>query len=155
MAGREPRLAPFARANQGIWQPPDGPIETSVRSSPAFAGITVDRLAEVLAQEQEEAASKEQVLKALDSGSVRMRGKLGESLSSVQKYATPVEATIDGKPRMWLAKNVGQICLGKGPFGSHLESFFPPGRSRSFSARKDSSYYAAGMAMVQSLYCKV
>ncbi len=48
---------------------------------------------EVLAQEQEEAASKEQVLKALDSGAVRMRGRLGESLSSVQKYATPVEAT--------------------------------------------------------------
>lgn len=48
---------------------------------------------EVLAQEQQEAANKEQVLKALDSGAVRMRGKLGESLSSVQKYATPVEAT--------------------------------------------------------------
>lgn len=48
---------------------------------------------EVLAQEQEEAVSKEQVLKALESASVRMRGKLGESLSSVQKYATPVEAT--------------------------------------------------------------
>jgi Flp pilus assembly protein TadD len=48
---------------------------------------------ELLAQEQEEAASKEQVLTALDRGAVRMRGKLGEALSSVQKYATPVEAT--------------------------------------------------------------
>jgi len=48
---------------------------------------------EVLAQEQEEAASKEQVLKALDGAAIRMRGKLGESLTSVQKYATPVEAT--------------------------------------------------------------
>src|SRR5436305_715876 len=46
-----------------------------------------------LAQEQAEAASKEQVLQALDGAAVRMRGKLGESLSSVQKYATPVEAT--------------------------------------------------------------
>jgi eukaryotic-like serine/threonine-protein kinase len=48
----------------------------------------------VLAQKQQEAASKEQVLKALDGGAVRMRGKLGESLSCVQKYATPVEETI-------------------------------------------------------------
>src|SRR5947209_9941433 len=48
---------------------------------------------EVLVQEQEEAASKEQVLKALDGAAIRMRGKLGESLTSVQKYATPVEAT--------------------------------------------------------------
>jgi tetratricopeptide (TPR) repeat protein len=31
------------------------------------------------------------VLKALDAAAIRLRSKLGESLSSVQKYATPVE----------------------------------------------------------------
>jgi tetratricopeptide (TPR) repeat protein len=46
---------------------------------------------DVLAQAQEQAAGKETVLKALDSAAVSLRGKLGESLSSVQKYATPVE----------------------------------------------------------------
>jgi serine/threonine protein kinase/Tfp pilus assembly protein PilF len=49
---------------------------------------------DVLAGAQEQAAGKETVLKALDSAAVSLRGKLGESLSSVQKYATPLsEAT--------------------------------------------------------------
>ncbi|MGA3210995.1 MAG: protein kinase, partial [Terriglobales bacterium] len=47
---------------------------------------------DVLAESQEQAAGKETVLKALDAATVSLRGKLGESLSSVQKYATPVEA---------------------------------------------------------------
>jgi len=46
---------------------------------------------DVLAEAQEQAAGKEAVLKALDVAAVSLRGKLGESLSSVQKYATPVE----------------------------------------------------------------
>jgi eukaryotic-like serine/threonine-protein kinase len=46
---------------------------------------------DVLAGAQEQAVGKEAVLKALDAGAVRLRGKLGESLSSVQKHATPVE----------------------------------------------------------------
>jgi len=46
---------------------------------------------DVLAEAQEQAAGKEAVLKALDAAAVSLRSKLGESLSSVQKYATPVE----------------------------------------------------------------
>jgi eukaryotic-like serine/threonine-protein kinase len=46
---------------------------------------------DVLAVAQEQASGKETVLKALDAAAVRLRSKLGESLSSVQKYATPVE----------------------------------------------------------------
>ena len=48
---------------------------------------------EVLAEAQEQATSKEAVLKALDKAAVSLRSKLGESLSSVQKYDTPLEAT--------------------------------------------------------------
>jgi eukaryotic-like serine/threonine-protein kinase len=49
---------------------------------------------DVLAEAQEQASGKEAVLKALDAAAVSMRSKLGESLSSVQKYATPLrEAT--------------------------------------------------------------
>jgi len=44
-----------------------------------------------LASEQVEAESREQVLKALDEPSTRMRKKLGESLPSIQKYDAPVE----------------------------------------------------------------
>jgi serine/threonine protein kinase/tetratricopeptide (TPR) repeat protein len=46
---------------------------------------------DLLAEVQEQAANKEGVLKALDSAAVSLRRKLGESLSSVQKYATPLE----------------------------------------------------------------
>ena len=46
---------------------------------------------DVLAEAQEQAAGKEAVLKALDNAAISLRSKLGESLSSVQKYATPVE----------------------------------------------------------------
>jgi serine/threonine protein kinase len=44
-----------------------------------------------LAKVQVTADSKEHVLKALDEGATNLRGKLGESLSTVKKYDTPVE----------------------------------------------------------------
>jgi eukaryotic-like serine/threonine-protein kinase len=44
-----------------------------------------------LAQEQAIAASKELVLRALSDAAVKLRGKLGESLSTVQKFDTPIE----------------------------------------------------------------
>jgi serine/threonine protein kinase/tetratricopeptide (TPR) repeat protein len=46
---------------------------------------------DVLAEAQEQAAGKEAVLKALDNAAVGLRSRLGESLSSVEKYAAPVE----------------------------------------------------------------
>ena len=46
---------------------------------------------DVLAEAQEQAAGKEAILKALDNAAVTLRSRLGESLSSVEKYATPVE----------------------------------------------------------------
>jgi serine/threonine protein kinase/predicted Zn-dependent protease len=46
---------------------------------------------DILAELQEEASGKEAVLKTLDDAAVSLRSKLGESLGSVQKYATPVE----------------------------------------------------------------
>jgi serine/threonine protein kinase/tetratricopeptide (TPR) repeat protein len=45
-----------------------------------------------LAREQVEAESKEQVLKSLDHAASSLRGKLGESIGSVQKFDTPLEA---------------------------------------------------------------
>ena len=44
-----------------------------------------------LAREQVEAASKEHVLKSLDKAASSLRQKLGESLASVQQFATPLE----------------------------------------------------------------
>ena len=46
-----------------------------------------------LAAEQMEAAGKEDVLKALGQAATGLRGKLGESLVTVEKFDVPVEAT--------------------------------------------------------------
>jgi eukaryotic-like serine/threonine-protein kinase len=48
---------------------------------------------DTLAQEEVEATSKENVLKALSRASSSLRAKLGESLPSVQKFDVPIEAT--------------------------------------------------------------
>jgi eukaryotic-like serine/threonine-protein kinase len=49
------------------------------------------RTGDVLAEDQETASGKEQVLKALGDAATKLRGKLGESLASVQKYEAPPE----------------------------------------------------------------
>ena len=46
---------------------------------------------DLLAVEQAEATSKEQVMKALDKAAASLRTKLGESLATVQKYDAPLE----------------------------------------------------------------
>jgi hypothetical protein len=46
---------------------------------------------DLLAEEQETANGKELVLKALGEAATKLRGKLGESLASVQKYDAPLE----------------------------------------------------------------
>jgi eukaryotic-like serine/threonine-protein kinase len=46
---------------------------------------------DVLDEEQSEVSRKEDVLKALDDIASKLRGRLGESLSSVQKYSTPLD----------------------------------------------------------------
>ena len=51
------------------------------------------RTSEVLAQGQKEAANKEQVLSALREAATSLREKLGESLTSIQKFNAPAEAT--------------------------------------------------------------
>jgi class 3 adenylate cyclase/tetratricopeptide (TPR) repeat protein len=52
------------------------------------------RTGDSLAQEQQTAANKEGVLKALGDAAAKLRAKLGESLSTVQKFDTPLkEAT--------------------------------------------------------------
>jgi eukaryotic-like serine/threonine-protein kinase len=48
---------------------------------------------DTLANEEAEATSKEDVLKALSRASSGLRAKLGESLPSVQKFDVPIEAT--------------------------------------------------------------
>jgi serine/threonine protein kinase/tetratricopeptide (TPR) repeat protein len=61
-----------------------------------------------LAREQAEAPSKEQVLKALDKSASSLREKLGESLVSVQKFATPLEQATTSSLEALQAFSLGQ-----------------------------------------------
>jgi tetratricopeptide (TPR) repeat protein len=61
-----------------------------------------------LAREQAEAESKEQVLKSLDQAASSLRRKLGESLGSVQKFATPLQAATTSSLEALQAFSLGQ-----------------------------------------------
>jgi tetratricopeptide (TPR) repeat protein/predicted Ser/Thr protein kinase len=63
---------------------------------------------DVLAREESEAESKEQVLKSLDQAASSLRGKLGESISSVQKFATPLEQATTSSLEALQAFSLGQ-----------------------------------------------
>ena len=63
---------------------------------------------DALDHEQVEAESKEQVLKALDQAASRLRGKLGESIGSVQKFATPLESATTSSLEALQAFTLGQ-----------------------------------------------
>jgi eukaryotic-like serine/threonine-protein kinase len=63
---------------------------------------------DVLAREEVEAESKEQVLKSLDRAASRLRGKLGESIGSVQKFDTPLEQATTSSLEALQAFSLGQ-----------------------------------------------
>ncbi|HXJ89930.1 MAG TPA: protein kinase [Candidatus Binatia bacterium] len=70
----------------------------------ALNGSTGD----VLAREQAEVDSKEQVLKALDKSASSLRQKMGESLASVQQYAMPLEQATTSSLEALQAFSLGQ-----------------------------------------------
>jgi len=63
---------------------------------------------DVLARAEIEAESKEQVLKSLDQAASNLRGKLGESIGSVQKFATPLEQATTSSLEALQAFSLGQ-----------------------------------------------
>jgi eukaryotic-like serine/threonine-protein kinase len=76
--------------------------------------ITVSALnaqnGDVLAREEVEADSKEQVLKSLDKAASSLRGKLGESIGSVQKFATPLEQATTSSLEALQAYSIGEAA---------------------------------------------
>jgi serine/threonine protein kinase/Tfp pilus assembly protein PilF len=62
---------------------------------------------DVLAREQGEAEGKEQVLRTLGEAASRMRGKLGESLSSIQKFDKPLEQVTTSSLEAFKAFSLG------------------------------------------------
>ena len=73
------------------------------------------RTGDSLAQEQVTADGKERVLKVLGEAAAKLRGKLGESLTSVQKFDTPVEQASTPSLEALQAYSLGwRTRVGKG-----------------------------------------
>ena len=66
---------------------------------------------DVLARAQEQAAGKEKVLESLDVAARSLRAKLGESLRSVQKFATPLMEATTGSLEALQAYSLAQKTL--------------------------------------------
>ncbi|MDQ3754404.1 MAG: winged helix-turn-helix domain-containing protein [Acidobacteriota bacterium] len=65
------------------------------------------RTGDVIAREQLEAESKEQVLRTLGKAAIGLREKLGESLSSIQKFDVPVEQATTSSLEAFKAFSLG------------------------------------------------
>jgi serine/threonine protein kinase/Flp pilus assembly protein TadD len=79
---------------------------------------------DVLAEEQATANSKEQTIKALDGAAAKLRSELGESLSSVQKFDTPLEQATTPSLEALQAYSLGrQKMVGKGDSAAAVPFF--------------------------------
>ena len=82
------------------------------------------RTGDSVAEEQETADSKEQVLKALAQATTRLRGKLGESLISLQRFDTPIEQATTPSLEALQAYSMGmKLLIGKSDFNAALQMF--------------------------------
>jgi eukaryotic-like serine/threonine-protein kinase len=72
------------------------------------------RTGDSLAEEQATADSKERVLKALGDASANLRAKLGETLSTVEKFDTPLEQATTPSLEALQAFSLGQKALSGG-----------------------------------------
>jgi DNA-binding winged helix-turn-helix (wHTH) protein/tetratricopeptide (TPR) repeat protein len=82
------------------------------------------RTGDTLAEEQVRASGKEQVLSAMDKAVAKLRGKLGESLSTVQKFDTPVEQATTPSLEALQAYSLGRETMtGKSDFAAAAPLF--------------------------------
>jgi serine/threonine protein kinase/tetratricopeptide (TPR) repeat protein len=75
---------------------------------------------DTLVSEQVEAASKEQVLGKLGEAATRLRGKLGESLSSIQKFDAPIQQATTSSLEAFKAYVIGQELSRIGKFAEAI-----------------------------------
>jgi DNA-binding winged helix-turn-helix (wHTH) protein/tetratricopeptide (TPR) repeat protein len=78
---------------------------------------------ESLAQEQVQAMGKEKVLDGLSQAAVRLRAKLGESLSSVQKFDTPLAQATTPSLEALQSFSIGGKTLNSGNYPASVRAF--------------------------------
>ena len=82
------------------------------------------RTGDSLVEEQVEANRKEQVLSALDNAALKLREKLGESLSSIERFDTPLEQATTPSLDALQAYSLGRkTMVGQGEFPAAIPFF--------------------------------
>jgi hypothetical protein len=76
-----------------------------------------------LAEAQERATGKEQVLAAMDKAAAKLRGNLGESLSTVEKLDAPLGQATTPSLEALQAFSLGQMALGRADFSGSVLLF--------------------------------
>jgi len=75
---------------------------------------------DVIARQQEEAESKEQVLRTLGQAATKLREKLGESLSSIQKFDAPIEQVTTTSLEALKAYSLAQEANTRGNYSESM-----------------------------------
>ncbi|MGB9423882.1 MAG: protein kinase, partial [Candidatus Acidiferrum sp.] len=78
---------------------------------------------DTLVEEQERAVGKEQVLAAMDRAAPKLRAKLGESLSTVHKFDTPLEQATTPSLEALQAYSFGRKSIGGGDYHASVPFF--------------------------------
>ncbi|HEY0701331.1 MAG TPA: protein kinase [Candidatus Acidoferrales bacterium] len=78
------------------------------------------RTGEMLAQEQVQAAHKEDVLQALDQAAAKLREKVGESLGTIEKYDTPLDQATTGSLDALKAYSQGRKIAHSGDYAGAI-----------------------------------
>jgi serine/threonine protein kinase/Flp pilus assembly protein TadD len=85
----------------------------------ALQGVNA-QTGEAIFNEQREIGAKEQVLQTLSETTVRLREKLGESLSSIQQFAAPIEQATTSSLEALKAFSLGHEQANRGNYGQSL-----------------------------------
>jgi DNA-binding winged helix-turn-helix (wHTH) protein/tetratricopeptide (TPR) repeat protein len=81
------------------------------------------RTGDALAEEQATVSGKERVLEALSSAAAKLRAKLGETLSTVQKYDTPLEQATTPSLEALQSYSLGREAMAGSAFAAALPFF--------------------------------
>jgi eukaryotic-like serine/threonine-protein kinase len=81
------------------------------------------RTGDALAEEQATVSGKERVLEALSSAAAKLRAKLGETLSTVQKYDTPLEQATTPSLEALQSYSLGRKAMAGSTFAAAVPFF--------------------------------
>ena len=109
-----PQIAREICQRQGIKAYITGSIEILGRNYVISLEATNAHTGEVIAREQVEVDARERILHALGQASSSMRGRLGESLPSIQKYDTPLEQATTESLEAFKAYSTGRKLIMTG-----------------------------------------